>query len=132
MGTDGQQKESRNVYLNSLAPRKRTREVDDEKSKATAEKASKTTVSIRSQFEMDCVQTCRSFIRGRFLKTNDKDDPLKCTETHNKPKRTRSFAAPRTNRATCSTTGASLSAARSPSARNASTTLRRVLLRHIS
>ena len=60
--------------------------MDDEKSTAMAEKASKATTSIRSQFEMDCVQTCRSFIRGSCLKTNLDKDPLKCTETHDKPK----------------------------------------------
>ena len=88
LGADGQQKESSNVYFNSLGPRKRTRGVDDEKSSARAEKASKTMVAIRSKFEMDCVQlqTCRAFVRGRCLKTNLKDDPLQCGQTHDKPK----------------------------------------------
>ena len=35
---------------------------------------------------MDCVQTCRAFVRGRCLKTNIEADPLKCTEAHDKPK----------------------------------------------
>ena len=35
---------------------------------------------------MHDVQVCRAFVRGRCLKTVLDNDPLKCTEAHDKPK----------------------------------------------
>ena len=71
MGGDGQLKPSRNIYQNSLAPRKRTRGVDDDKSTAMAEKASKATVAIRSVSRWTaCRRAARSSAGGASRPTS--------------------------------------------------------------
>ena len=47
--------------------------------------------SISATFELHaCAQACRSFVRGRCLKSNDVNlppgDPTRCMEAHDKPK----------------------------------------------
>ena len=81
---DGKQKPSRNAYVSG--PRKRTREGGDEKSMEKSEKANKSMIAVRSKFEMNDVQACRAFVCGRCLKTVLDNDPLTCTESHDKPK----------------------------------------------
>ena len=90
VGNDSEQKASRNsAQYTSRAP-KHPRE-DDERSVSRAEKAGKATTTITAAFEIsNCLQVCRTFIRGRCIKSNDTTlavgDPRRCTEMHDKPK----------------------------------------------
>ena len=48
---------------------------------------SSSAASILASFELhDCTQVCRAFARGRCLKSNDPNDPMRCREHHDRPK----------------------------------------------
>ena len=86
MDSTGEMKQSR-IFAQLTGRGSNKRPLDDAKAAASEKSAA----CILATFEVRaCTQVCRAFIRGRCLKSNDRNlpvgDPMRCLEAHDKPK----------------------------------------------